>query len=67
MPEVLRMAVQAKMDKQVVEYTAKYATKSDGSVDSNKVSDYRLQLNKKMNPLLDKLSQYERILKEKEQ
>ena len=67
MPEVLRIAVQAKMDKQVVEYTAKYATKSDGSVDSNKVSDYRLQLNKKMNPLLAKLSQYERILKEKEQ
>lgn len=65
MPEVLKMAVQAKLDKDVVNWINEHK-KSDGSIDEHAVADYKVRLYKKVNPVLDKLSQYERILKTKE-
>lgn len=63
MPEVLKMAVQAKVDKDIVQWTKENATKYDGSVDENAVSEHKVQVYKEVNPILDKLEQYERILK----
>lgn len=66
MPEVLRMAVQAKLDKSVMDYTREHATNSDGSIQEGLVADFKLNLYKKYKPLLSKLSHYSRVLKEKE-
>ena len=66
MPEILKMAVQAKIDKSVVQFTREHATNEDGSINQTLVSDYKLDLYKRMNPLLKKLSHYGSVLKEKE-
>ena len=66
MPEILKMAVQARLDQKVVKFKREQATMNDNSVDENKVAEFRLNAHKEVKPLLDKLSYYEKILKEKE-
>ena len=66
MPEILRMAVQARIDQQVVQFRREHATMNDNSVDENKVAEYRFNLHKQLKPVLDKLAYYEQVLKEKE-
>ena len=66
MPEILRMAVQARIDQQVVQFRREHATMNDNSVDENKVAEYRYNLHKQLKPVLDKLAYYEQVLKEKE-
>lgn len=57
LPEILKMAVRAKIDMMVVE-----KMKSN----PNQAQDYRQSLNSRMKPLLDRLDKFANILKEKE-
>ena len=66
MPEILRMAVQARVDQQVVQFRREHATMNDNSVDEEKVAEYRFNLHNQVKPILDKLAYYEQVLKEKE-
>ncbi len=66
MAEILKIAVQARMDMDVVKYSHEQARMSDGSFDERKISEFRHDLYKEKKPLLKKLDQYEKILKEKE-
>lgn len=65
MPEILKMAVQAKMDLEVVNYGKQHATFKDQSQDLQKIEDFRENLEEKMMPLMNKLGHYENVLKEK--
>lgn len=67
MPEILKLAVRAKIDRKIIEYTQQYASFPDGSFDANKVDSYRVKVNKEAQPLLDKLDYYSRILKKNTQ
>lgn len=57
LPEILKMAVRAKIDMMVVD---KMKTNPE------QVHDYRQSINSRMQPLLDRLDKFENILKEKE-
>ena len=65
MPEILKMAVQAKADRDIIKYAKEYASYPDGSIDELKVDSYRVQVNKDIKPIIEKLDYYEKILKEK--
>ena len=66
MPEILKLAVQAKKDMAVVSYQYENFTKKGQAIDENKVAQYRNELSKTTNPILEKLEHYENVLKEKE-
>ena len=66
MPEVLKMAVQAKADHDVVNYSKTYAQLPDGSCDQQQIKQYRKYVNERLAPLMEKLTHYEKVLKEKE-
>lgn len=66
MPEILKMSVQAKIDREVVNYINNYATFSDGSKDNKKIEQYREDMENAKAPLIEKLAHYEKILKEPE-
>lgn len=66
MPEILKMAVQAKLDKEIVNWTREHAMQSDGSINTNAVSEHKVQAYRQLKPLMEKLGHYEQVLKEKE-
>ncbi len=61
MPEILKMAVQAKIDMSVVKFI-----NTNGNDNVELINNYRNELNKNAKPILDKLEYYEAVLKEKE-
>ena len=65
MPEILKMAVRAKMDHEIINYGKQHATFGDGSQDLQKIDEFRSNIESRMQPLMDKLDHYEKVLKEK--
>ena len=57
MPEILKLAVQGQMDREYIQY------KNSGHTDAQQ---FKENLNKKMQPLLERLDKFTEILKEKE-
>lgn len=57
MPEILKLAVQGQMDREYIQY------KNSGHADAQQ---FKENLNKKMQPLLERLDKFTEILKEKE-
>ena len=66
MPEVLKIAVQAKKDMNVVSHIYEKYGRANIPVNQEEVNNYRAELSKKVNPILQKLEYYENLLKEKE-
>ena len=64
-PEILKTAVQAKIDMDVVNFSNRFATMPDGSQDEAKIDEFRGRLNERMAPTLEKLGYYAEVLKEK--
>ena len=64
-PEILKTAVQAKIDMDVVTFSKRFATMPDGSRDEAKIDEFRGRLNERMAPTLEKLGYYADVLKEK--
>lgn len=57
LPEILKIAVRAKMDRMIVDKSKSNPEQTD---------DFRKQINARMQPLLDRLDKFANILKEKE-
>ena len=57
LPEILKIAVRAKIDREVVQKM---------QTDPNNADTFRKSINARMQPLLDRLDKFEHILKEKE-
>ena len=66
MPEVLKIAVQARKDMNIMSHVYDIYGKNGLPVDESEVANYRAELNKKVDPILEKLEHYENVLKEKE-
>ena len=62
MPEILKIAVQAKVDHKVTEFKRN----KNNNVENEAVQKYRETLNEQVKPILSKLDYYEKVLKEKE-
>ena len=65
MPEILKMAVQAKVDHEVTQYKRTH-TGPDNSIDEENFNKFRSDLYKQVTPILEKLNHYEHVLKEQD-